>query len=110
MKNLISIIGLSSLLFLSGCLETYQRDAVIETSFNGIETCYILHGYTLAYDHDKITWQKPFTPFKETTVFSSSDHSRFVYSGAEKTFTREEFAQAARSIGIGDISKCTEMF
>ena len=111
MKKIIAAISIASMLSLSGCLETYRHDAVIKTNIGGVNTCYILHGYTIMHDHNKITWRKPFNPIigDDSTVFSSSEDNMYVYSAPEKTFTHEQFVQAAKTIGIDDISKCVDM-
>lgn len=87
-------------------------DAVITSNFNGIHTCYILHGYTIHIDNNHLEWFKSDRYINILTKgagaqFSSSTDYNYVYKNGR--FTSNEIDAAIENLKISDKSMCLEM-
>ena len=87
-------------------------DAVITSNFNGVHTCYILHGYSIHIDNNRLEWFKSDRYVNMLTKgvgvqFSSSTDYNYVYKNGR--FTSDEIDAAIENLKIPNKSMCVEM-
>lgn len=108
MKKMFAFAGIMSMLTLTAC-QAGQDAVVVQTASDGSKQCWLLKDQTITHmPNGAIHWQKAtFLPWNFSAIHSVNGMTDIVHTPTYFEWSKSDFVDQAKQMGIDDITKCS---